>query len=61
MAAAIQFPLAEPGISAVLTGVRSPAEIDQNVKMMNTPIPTELWSDLRTEGFIHEAALTPEG
>lgn len=59
MAAAIQFSLAEPGISTVLTGVRSPAEIDQNVAMMNVPIPVELWSDLRAEGFIHEAALTP--
>lgn len=60
MAAAIQFPLSEPGISAVLTGVRSPAEIDQNVEMMNTPIPNELWGDLRAEGLVHEAALTPE-
>jgi D-threo-aldose 1-dehydrogenase len=59
MAAAIQFPLAEPGISAVLTGVRSPAEIVQNVEMMNIPIPGALWSDLRAEGFIHDAALTP--
>jgi D-threo-aldose 1-dehydrogenase len=59
MAAAIQFPLAEPGISAVLTGVRSPAEIAQNVEMMNIPIPVELWSELRAEGFIHDAALTP--
>jgi D-threo-aldose 1-dehydrogenase len=59
MAAAIQFPLAEPGISAVLTGVRSPAEIAQNVEMMNVPIPVELWSELRAEGFIHDAALTP--
>lgn len=59
MAAAIQFPLAEPGISTVLTGVRSPAEIEQNVAMMNVPIPVELWSDLRAEGFIHESALTP--
>jgi D-threo-aldose 1-dehydrogenase len=59
MAAAIQFPLAEPGISAVLTGVRSSAEIAQNVEMMNIPIPVELWSELRAEGFIHDAALTP--
>jgi D-threo-aldose 1-dehydrogenase len=59
MAAAIQFPLAEPGISAVLTGVRSPAEIAQNVEMMNIPIPVELWSELRAGGFIHDAALTP--
>lgn len=61
MAAAIQFPLAEPGITTVLSGVRSPAEIEQNVAMMNLPIPDALWSDLRAEGFVHPAALTPAG
>lgn len=59
MAAAIQFPLAEPGITTILTGVRSIPEIDQNVEMMNVPIPAALWDELRAEGFVHESAPTP--
>lgn len=59
MAAAIQFPLANPAVSLVLTGVRSAAEIEQNVQMFNHPIPTELWQELRAEGLIDERAFLP--
>ena len=52
MAAAIQFPLRNPVVAAVLTGVRSVAEIEQNVAMFTTPIPEALWEELRIEGLI---------
>lgn len=52
MAAAIQFPLRNPVVAAVLTGVRSVAEIEQNVAMFTTPIPEALWAELRSEALI---------
>jgi len=61
MAAAIQFPLAHPAVATVLTGVRTTAELDENVRMLRYPIPPALWQDLRAEGLLSEAAPTPEG
>ena len=52
MAAAIQFPLRNPVVAAVLTGVRSVAEIEQNVEMFRTPIPDAMWDELRSERLI---------
>jgi D-threo-aldose 1-dehydrogenase len=56
MAAAIQFPLRNPVVAAVLTGVRSVAEIEQNVAMFETPIPEVLWEELRAEALIPDEA-----
>jgi aryl-alcohol dehydrogenase-like predicted oxidoreductase len=33
-------------VSAVLVGVRSVAELDQNVAAFDAPIPDGLWTDL---------------
>jgi D-threo-aldose 1-dehydrogenase len=51
-AAAIQFPLTHPAVATVLVGVRSPAEVDDAVRMASAPIPAALWTDLRTEGLL---------
>ena len=59
MAAAVQFPVAEPGISAVLTGVRTPAEIEQNIEMFEFDIPPELWQDLRNERLVADDVALP--
>lgn len=59
MAAAIQFPLGNPVVAAVLTGVRSVAEIDQNVAMFQVEIPDALWQELRSEGLLPVEAPTP--
>jgi D-threo-aldose 1-dehydrogenase len=45
-AAAIQFPLRHPAIATVLTGCRSASEVDENVRMFQTPIPDQLWREL---------------
>jgi len=45
-AAALQFPLRHPAISAVLTGCRSVAEVEENVRAFESPIPDELWPEL---------------
>ncbi|USQ79157.1 aldo/keto reductase [Ornithinimicrobium faecis] len=59
MAAAIQFPLHNPAITTVLTGVRSVAEIEQNVEMFEVDIPEDLWAEIRAEGLVHERAILP--
>jgi D-threo-aldose 1-dehydrogenase len=45
-AAAIQFPLRHPAVPAVLTGCRSVAEVEENVRMFQTPVPEDLWQEL---------------
>jgi D-threo-aldose 1-dehydrogenase len=59
MAAAIQFPAAHPAVATILTGVRSPAEIEHNERMLRFPIPARLWDDLRAERLLPEAAPVP--
>jgi len=45
-AAAIQFPLRHPAVASVLTGCRSVAEVEENVRMFQVPIPGALWPEL---------------
>ena len=45
-AAALQFPLRHPAVASVLTGCRSLAELEQNVRLFTAPIPDELWKEL---------------
>ena len=45
-AAALQFPLRHEAIPAVLTGCRSIAELEENLRLFSTPIPVDLWRDL---------------
>jgi D-threo-aldose 1-dehydrogenase len=51
-AAALQFPLTHPAVTGVLAGARSPAEVEDAVRMAAVPVPATLWTDLRTEGLI---------
>lgn len=59
-AAAIQFPLAHPAVTSILTGVRSAAEFDENLTLFQAPIPDALWSDLRDEDLIPAHAPVPQ-
>jgi D-threo-aldose 1-dehydrogenase len=58
-AAALQFILAHPAIASVIPGARSVAEVEDNVRMVEYPIPTALWAELKQEGLVAEAAPTP--
>jgi D-threo-aldose 1-dehydrogenase len=58
-AAALQFPAAHPAVATILTGVRSPTEIEENERMFRFPIPPTLWQDLRAEGLLPESAPVP--
>ncbi len=50
-AAALQFPLLHPAVAAILTGMRSAAEVRQNVEFLHHPTPSAFWQALSREGF----------
>lgn len=58
-AAALQFPFAHPAVASVLTGARSRKELEENVSMLQLPIPNELWDQLKREGLLSEETPTP--
>lgn len=58
-AAALQFPLGHSAVASVLTGVRSPAEIEENEAAFRHPIPADLWETLRASGLLPTRVPTP--
>ena len=58
-AAAVQFPLAHPAVSAMVPGAVRPEEVDANVRLIETPIPADVWAELKREGLLREDAPTP--
>ena len=58
-AAALQFVLAHPAIVSVIPGARSIAEVEENVALIERPIPAGLWADLKDAGLLDPAAPTP--
>ncbi len=59
-AAALQFPLAHPAVATVVTGARTVAELEEDFRLMQHPIPGQLWRDLQSEGLLPEEAPVPE-
>jgi D-threo-aldose 1-dehydrogenase len=45
-AAALQFTLRHPAVTAAVVGARSPEEITADVSYLSTPIPDALWAEL---------------
>ena len=58
-AAALQFPLGHPAVNTVLLGGRSVAHLRENLQLMKHPIPSGLWTDLRSRGLIDPTAPLP--
>ncbi|MCH7745185.1 MAG: aldo/keto reductase [Chloroflexi bacterium] len=58
-AAALQFILAHPALVSVIPGARSIAEFEENATMIEFPIPTDLWAELKHDKLIAEEAPTP--
>ena len=56
-AAAIQFPRRHPAVTAVLFGARSPEEIAEDVRLLDHPVPEELWPELDRELGVKITAL----
>jgi D-threo-aldose 1-dehydrogenase len=51
-AAALQFTLAHPAVTAVLVGARTPSEVDEAVAGLQQEIPAQLWRDLQAEQLL---------
>jgi D-threo-aldose 1-dehydrogenase len=58
-AAALQFILAHPAVASVIPGARAVTEVEENSRMVECPIPSDLWAELKQEGLIAAAAPTP--
>lgn len=59
-AAALQFPLRHPAVTAVLTGVRSVDELRANVRAFDERLPEALWEELAEPGLAPAGvAVTP--
>lgn len=58
-AAAIQFPLAHPLVASVIPGAVSASQVQRNAELLRTPIPAELWDELKTDRLLHSAAPVP--
>ena len=57
--AAVQFPIAHPAVPTVLIGSRSAAQVGENVGGFETPIPHQLWEELKAEGLLAPGVPTP--
>jgi D-threo-aldose 1-dehydrogenase len=44
--AALRFPLRHPAVTHVVTGMRSAAEVRENLGLLDTPVPGALWTAL---------------
>jgi D-threo-aldose 1-dehydrogenase len=57
--AAMQFPKGHPAIAALVVGADNAAELTENLRLYNTPVPHELWDALKAENLLTSAAQTP--
>ena len=51
-AAAIQFPLRHPAVTSVVVGARTPGEIEEDMRLLQHPIPGELWLELGADAVV---------
>jgi len=58
-AAALQFPLHHKAVASVIPGARSQAELQENLSLLDYPIPSALWDDLKARGLIRKDAPVP--
>jgi D-threo-aldose 1-dehydrogenase len=58
-AAALQFALAHPVVCSVLTGPKSPTELNGILDWWNTPIPAAFWRDLADRKLLAEGTPLP--
>jgi D-threo-aldose 1-dehydrogenase len=58
-AAALQFPLGHPAVSALVIGFSSPDRVAKNLANLEMEIPAALWEELRESGLIAEECPLP--
>ena len=60
-AAALQFPVAHPGVCSVLTGPKTVAELDGILTWWNTTIPAAFWDGLAEQKLVAPGTPLPNG
>jgi D-threo-aldose 1-dehydrogenase len=58
-AAASQFALAHPVVTAIIPGTRRPERVQENYDLLTVDIPADYWAELKAEKLIKEGAPTP--
>jgi len=58
-AAALKFVQAHPAVASVLVGMVRPEEVDANVHLLRTQVPTFLWQTMKEDGLLREDAPVP--
>lgn len=58
-AAALQFCAAHPVVAAVIPGSKHAGKVRENARLMEQPVPVDLWRELKMEGLLPEGAPTP--
>ncbi|ESQ75530.1 aldo/keto reductase [Asticcacaulis sp. AC402] len=59
-AAALQFPLAHPAVACVIPGMVSSGQVENNLELLYTDIPADLWNALKDQGLLREDAPVPQ-
>lgn len=60
-AAALQFPFGHPAVTSVLIGARARSELEENLALVQVPIPAALWEELRERGLLDRSVPVPAG
>jgi D-threo-aldose 1-dehydrogenase len=58
-AAAIQFPLGHTAVATIMAGAVKPEEVERNRTLITTPIPVDLWAELKRDGLLRRDAPVP--
>jgi D-threo-aldose 1-dehydrogenase len=58
-AAALAFPLAHPAVVSVCVGARSPEQIERNVDLYRSGVPTTVWDELKEQGLLRPDGPVP--
>jgi D-threo-aldose 1-dehydrogenase len=58
-AAALQFPLTHPAVASVIPGIAAREHVGRNRALIDTAVPSALWSDLKGEGVLRADAPVP--
>ncbi|MDA0335492.1 MAG: aldo/keto reductase [bacterium] len=58
-AAASQFALAHPAVTAIIPGTRRPERVTENFELLQVEIPADYWAELKAEGLIRVDAPVP--
>jgi D-threo-aldose 1-dehydrogenase len=58
-AAASQFVLAHPAVTAIIPSTRRPERVQENFDLIGVPIPSDFWEELKVERIIRPDAPVP--